>query len=196
VSSTGQEAGVERGRPRWHNPAEVSSVVDVLRHLRPRGVGRLPSLAILAPYKAQVDKLHERIASARACELDHLDQFAPVRSNGAFVGTVDSFQGSEADVVVLSLVRNNPRTGGGALGFLRDRRRMNVALSRAKFQLIVVGSLAFLREAVRGVNPDLETHDLSFLTAMVNAIDGLAMRKRGDIPLAGLVAPSALSVRL
>jgi hypothetical protein len=47
-------------------------------------------------------------------------------------------------------------TGAGALGFLRDRRRMNVALSRAKAQLILVGSLGFLREAVRGVNPDAE----------------------------------------
>lgn len=74
-----------------------------------------------------MEKLHERIASIRARDLAHLDQFLPVRSNGAFVGTVDSFQGSEADLVILSLVRNNSRTGEGALGFLRDRRRLNVA---------------------------------------------------------------------
>jgi hypothetical protein len=192
VSSTGHSSEIERGRPRWHNPSEVQSVVDVLRLVRARDTKKPPTLAILSPYKAQVDKLHERIASIRARDLAHLDQFLAVRSNGAFVGTVDSFQGSEADLVILSLVRNNSRTGGGALGFLRDRRRMNVALSRAKSQLIVVGSLAFLKEAVRGVNPDAESHDLSFLSEMVAAIDDLAGRKRNDIPLATLVAPSIL----
>ena len=195
VSSTGQDPALEQGRPRWHNPSEVDAVVDVLRHLRARDLAKPPSLAILSPYKAQVDKLHERITSVRARELIHLEQFVAVRSNGAFVGTVNSFQGSEADVVILSLVRNNPRTGGGALGFLRDRRRMNVALSRAKSQLIIVGSLEFLREAVRGVNPDAETHDLSFLTLIVDAIGGLATQKRGDVRLAEFVAPSELRVR-
>ncbi len=195
ISATGKGDGVERGRPRWHNPSEVSAVIDVLRHLRPRDPQKPPSLAILSPYKAQVDKLHERVTVARTRELQHLDQFASVRNNGAFVGTVDSFQGSEADVVILSLVRNNPRTGGGALGFLRDRRRMNVALSRAKSQLIIVGSLAFLREAVRGVNPDAESHDLSFLAAIADAIDGLAQRQRKGIPLATLIAPTLLGTR-
>ncbi|MGO9430302.1 AAA domain-containing protein [Rhodoblastus sp.] len=192
VSSTGHSSEIERGRPRWHNPSEVQSVVDVLRLVRARDTKKPPTLAILSPYKAQVEKLHERIASIRARDLAHLDQFLPVRSNGAFVGTVDSFQGSEADLVILSLVRNNSRTGGGALGFLRDRRRMNVALSRAKSQLIIVGSLAFLKEAVRGVNPDAESHDLSFLSEMARAIDDLAGRKRNDIPLATLITPSIL----
>jgi hypothetical protein len=69
---------------------------------------------------------------------------------------------------------------------------MNVALSRAKSQLIIIGSLAFLKEAVRGVNPDAESHDLSFLSEMAAAIDDLAGRKRNDMPLATLIAPSIL----
>lgn len=72
---------------------------------------------------------------------------------------------------------------------------MNVALSRAKSQLIIVGSLAFLREAVRGVNPDAESHDLSFLAAIADAIDGLAQRQRKGIPLATLIAPTLLATR-
>jgi molybdopterin-guanine dinucleotide biosynthesis protein len=194
VSSTSHGSGIERGRPQWHNPAEVSAVIDVLRRLQPRPGNKKPSLAVLSPYKAQVDKLRDGLAAHRAKDLAHLDGFSPVRSNSAFVGTVDSFQGSEADVVILSLVRNSARTGAGALGFLRDRRRMNVALSRAKTQLIIVGSLAFLREAVRGVNPDAEEHDLSFLTIMVEAIENLATRKRGDLSLASIIAPSVLKV--
>ena len=195
VSSTGRPDAMEQGRPRWHNRAEVEAVVDVLRLLRARDGTDPPTLAVLSPYKAQVGKLHERVAAALVGDLKHLDAFKAVRSNGAFVGTVDSFQGSEADVVVLSLVRNNAMTGGRALGFLRDRRRMNVALSRAKSHLIVVGSLAFLREAVRGVNPDHETHDLSFLTTLVEAINDLRAQRRGDIPLASFVAPAELKAR-
>jgi len=193
ISSTGRAEAFEL--PRWHNPREVDAVVDVLRLLRAREHGNPPSLAILSPYKAQVEKLHHRVASARGRDLKHLDEFKAVRSNGAFVGTVDSFQGSEADIVILSLVRNNAMTGGRALGFLRDRRRMNVALSRAKSQLILVGSLAFLREAVRGVNPDAESHDLSFLTEMIDAVEDLARRRRGDLPLASFIAPADLRAR-
>ncbi|RUV47906.1 hypothetical protein EOA85_33890, partial [Mesorhizobium sp. M5C.F.Ca.IN.020.29.1.1] len=73
-----------------------------------------------------------------------------------------------------------PRSGGSALGFLRDRRRMNVALSRAKSKLVIVGSLQFLSEAVQGVNPDEETHDLMFLTDMLAAIKALAGQRRPD----------------
>merc|ERR1711972_760098 len=54
------------------------------------------------------------------------------------VHTVDSFQGSEVDIVLLSFVRANPR---GAVGFLSDFRRLNVALSRAKLHLIVLGNI-------------------------------------------------------
>ena len=145
VSSTGTRQPIERGRPRWHNPSEAEAVLDVLRHVRARAGADQPTLAILSPYKAQVDKLQHQIAALRSRELAHLEGFSPVRANHDFVGTVDSFQGSEADLVILSLVRNNARAGGGALGFLRDRRRMNVALSRAKSQLIIVGSLTFLK---------------------------------------------------
>jgi hypothetical protein len=70
-----------------------------------------------------------------------------------------------------------------------------VALSRAKTQLIIVGSLAFLREAVRGVNPDAGDHDLSFLTTIVEAIEDLATRKRKDLPLASIISPSVIKAR-
>ena len=53
--------------------------------------------------------------------------------------TIDGFQGQERDWVLLSLVRDNDR---GELGFLRDYRRMNVAMTRARLQLVVVGDSA------------------------------------------------------
>jgi len=189
VSTTGQARGYERPRPRWHNPAEVSEVIEVLKHVRARP-GQKPTLAVLSPYNAQVEQLKERIHALMNGELSHLKQFEPARIAG-FVGTVDSFQGSEADLVVLSLVRNNSRVGMSALGFLRDRRRLNVAISRAKSQLVIVGSLSFLREAVRGVNPDgNEAHQLSFLTPVLNKIEALRGQHRADgTALATLVSP-------
>jgi hypothetical protein len=193
VNATGARERLERSRPRWHNPAEVESVVDVLRLVRARDSHEPPTLAVLSPYAAQVDLLNERIGGAiRSGELAHLRAFHPVRKEASFVGTVDSFQGSEADLVVMSLVRNNEGSGGSALGFLRDRRRMNVAISRAKWKLVFVGSLQFLKEAVRGVNPDNETHDLTFLTRMTDAIDAAAGKKRKEVPHASIIGPETL----
>ena len=53
------------------------------------------------------------------------------------VNTVDSFQGSEKEVIIFSCVRNNKR---GELGFLTDYRRINVALTRAKYGMIIIGN--------------------------------------------------------
>jgi superfamily I DNA and/or RNA helicase len=52
------------------------------------------------------------------------------------INTVDGFQGQERDVIVISLVRSNDQ---GAIGFLRDLRRMNVAITRARMKLIILG---------------------------------------------------------
>ncbi len=194
VSATGSGAHMERNRPRFHNPDEVRAVIDVLRQVRARDSDKPPTLAVLSFYKAQVEKLSEAVdAGLRNGSLAHLAQFRAAGSDGGWVSTVDGFQGNEADLIVLSLVRNNPRTGTGALGFLRDNRRMNVAFSRAKWQLVVVGSLAFLQEAVRGVNPDSGTHNLSFLLRMAETIHGLAKERRPDgTPLATVIEPAAL----
>jgi len=57
------------------------------------------------------------------------------------IDTIDSFQGQERDVVIISLVRSNPE---GEIGFLKDYRRMNVAMTRAKKKLILIGDSATL----------------------------------------------------
>ena len=57
------------------------------------------------------------------------------------IQTIDSFQGQERDCVVISLVRSNARA---EIGFLRDYRRMNVAMTRARYQLIILGDSATL----------------------------------------------------
>ena len=87
---------------------------------------------------------------------------------GGICGTVDSFQGSEADIVVVSLVRNNQHVAPlSALGFLSDFRRMNVLLSRARWQLIIVGSLSFLGTIVEAAKGTGNEKELSFMREML-----------------------------
>jgi len=82
---------------------------------------------IISPYRAQVGYLRKKIKSDPF--------FKPFRRLIA-VNTVDGFQGRERDVIVISMVRSNEE---GQIGFLRDLRRMNVAMTRARMKLIIVG---------------------------------------------------------
>ncbi len=105
------------------NPAEGRLVLSKVRQLLEAG---LPAseIAVIAPYAAQVRWLREH---------------AP--DSGLEIDTVDGFQGREKEAVVISLVRSNRE---GEIGFLQDTRRMNVALTRARRKLIVVGDSATL----------------------------------------------------
>ena len=82
---------------------------------------------IISPYKAQVQYLRSKVKSTTA--------FRPFRSLIS-INTVDGFQGQERDVILISLVRANEQ---GEIGFLRDLRRMNVAITRARMKLIIFG---------------------------------------------------------
>ena len=61
------------------------------------------------------------------------------RNANCSINTIDSFQGQEKEIVIISLVRSNEN---GDIGFLKDYRRMNVAMTRAKSKLIVIGDSA------------------------------------------------------
>ncbi len=89
-------------------------------------------VGIISPYKGQVALLRRFIRQDR--------YWKPFRSL-ITVNTVDGFQGQERDVIVISLVRSNAE---GNLGFLRDLRRMNVAITRARMKLIVIGDRSTL----------------------------------------------------
>lgn len=87
------------------------------------GVGVLPSqIAIITPYQAQVSLLTSMLRPTYGLDLE--------------IGTVDGMQGREKDAVIISLVRSNDKR---EVGFLKDKRRLNVAMTRAKRHLCVVG---------------------------------------------------------
>ncbi|KAJ9077418.1 DNA-binding protein SMUBP-2 [Entomophthora muscae] len=79
------------------------------------------SIAVISPYNAQVSLLKDKL-SDRFCGIE--------------IGSVDGFQGQEREAVLVSLVRSNPE---GSVGFLSDHRRLNVALTRARRHLCLIG---------------------------------------------------------
>lgn len=135
---------------------------------------------VLSPYAQQVRLLQHEIEKAEERgELDLSHFRSATRSNG-FCATADSFQGNEADVVVISLVRNNghirPRK---ALGFLSDPRRMNVLVSRAKWRMVLVGSREFLDTVLKANTTPEHRKALAALDRLLNALD--AGRKTGGV---------------
>ncbi len=124
---TGPETG------RYSNKTEVRMTLLAAGLLVQTGV-LATEIAILTPYKQQVLAL---MAGLKTYDLtDHL--------SGTHIGTVDSFQGEERRVIIVSLVRSNPR---GRLGFLSDDNRKGVLLSRAKVALYLIGNRETLRSA-------------------------------------------------
>ncbi len=118
-----EEQAGEEGESRC-NPEEVGILRKHFDQLKQDQSGSW-SAAVISPYRAQVELLHREFAGAE----------------GVAVNTIDSFQGQERDVVYLSLVRSNEK---GEIGFLRDYRRMNVAMTRARMKLVIIGDSATL----------------------------------------------------
>ena len=103
------------------NSREAILVVNLVRQLLDLGISS-DQIAVIVPYAAQVRLLRSRL-----------------NLEGLEIDTVDGFQGREKEVVIISLVRSNDRR---EIGFLSDTRRTNVALTRARRSLIVIGDSA------------------------------------------------------
>ena len=89
-------------------------------------------VGVISPYRAQVQYLRQ--------QLKKREYFKPFKSLIS-INTVDGFQGQERDIIMISLVRANDQ---GQIGFLRDLRRMNVAITRARMKLIILGDASTL----------------------------------------------------
>jgi predicted DNA helicase len=106
------------------NVQEAALAVKKVRALLAAGVSAT-QIGVITPYRAQVRLLRERLADLTGLEID----------------SVDGFQGREKEAIVVSLVRSNPE---GEIGFLADTRRTNVALTRARRKLLIIGDSATL----------------------------------------------------
>jgi predicted DNA helicase len=92
------------------------------------------TIGVIAPYRAQINYLKDAIE-----QIDDLNSLLQQRVLS--VGTVDSFQGQERDIIAISLTRSNHQ---GEIGFLSDIRRMNVGMTRARRKLLLVGDSSTL----------------------------------------------------
>jgi superfamily I DNA and/or RNA helicase len=101
-----------------HNGQEL----EVIHKLLPEWKTEFKSISFISPYAGQVARAH--------------NLFPDIRTS-----TIDSYQGQEDEMIILSLVRSNQN---GTIGFLKDYRRMNVALTRAQRKLVVIGDSATL----------------------------------------------------
>ncbi|HLT71764.1 MAG TPA: AAA domain-containing protein, partial [Cyclobacteriaceae bacterium] len=117
-----------------YNEEEASLVIrQVEQLLETIGASENPhSLGIITPYRAQVDRLTKL--------MEQSPWYEDIKSL-ITINTVDAFQGQERDIIVLGFVRSNDR---GEVGFLGDIRRTNVAMTRARKKLIMIGDSATL----------------------------------------------------
>lgn len=165
----GRRHGGEQ-RPVFHNPDEVKAVLWTIGQFRAHPKTKKPTLAILSPYRQQVRAIDWALRQTGSQFQKHLRSFEPVAD--LYVHTVDSFQGNQADLVIVSLVRNNGRGSVlGALGFLADDRRMNVLFSRAQWRLVIVGSRKFLDEVVQTHRRGRDAETIGFLARLLQSVD-------------------------
>lgn len=129
TAGCGFEEKVQEKYQSRFNPEEFLILREHLYQLVEAYQGEeLPGIAIISPYREQALHIQEVIAE------DSLLAALPLSVN-----TIDGFQGQERDVVYISLVRSNSK---GDIGFLSDYRRMNVAMTRARKKLVVIGDSA------------------------------------------------------
>jgi ATP-dependent RNA/DNA helicase IGHMBP2 len=121
TAGAGWDEEIESGGSSRRNPSEGEFVLRKVSELLDAGL-KSEDIAVITPYAAQVRWLRA------ACENSNLE-----------IDTVDGFQGREKEAVLISCVRSNAQ---GEIGFLADNRRMNVAMTRARRKLIVVGDSA------------------------------------------------------
>ncbi|CAK9036681.1 ATP-dependent helicase upf1 (Nonsense-mediated mRNA decay protein upf1) (Regulator of nonsense transcripts 1 homolog) (Up-frameshift suppressor 1) [Durusdinium trenchii] len=119
------------------NPEEADQVIKLLQNFfRKNETDQRLSVGIISPYNGQVNLITEKISgSLSTVESKKLEKKVKL------VKTVDGFQGNEQDIIVISTVRSNRK---GNIGFVRDKRRLNVAITRARLRLWVIGDLTTL----------------------------------------------------
>ncbi|MBJ7610488.1 MAG: AAA family ATPase [Candidatus Dormibacteraeota bacterium] len=171
VDTEGMRGVRERRGPggALRNEAEVRVAAQVVRLLDERAPREM-SMAVIAMYAEQVERLRQALGRRRFKR--------PVK-----IDTVDSFEGREEDMVVISLVRSNER---GRIGFLRVPNRLNVAISRAKHLVACIGDSATLRageESMYGELVEAARSTGGWLSALDIVSPGKPQRRRRGAPV-------------
>jgi hypothetical protein len=133
----------------YYNEAEAEAVADEVETLL--GAGVAPAdIGVITPYSGQIGKVRSALA-----------QLSGTNTGAVKVATVDSFQGSEREAIVVSFVRSNPQGFSGFLTFPNEGpRRLNVSLTRAKRRCVLIGNFDTLRTRAPTKDPDESCADL------------------------------------
>lgn len=150
-TSSGSPSDVkQRSTPASDSKSNANEIAPILQHIKlllDHGLAA-EQITVLSPYSAQVALIGEAIraecssasvtasSKSKAASGPSTDDLARRDLSRVDVGTIDSQQGRENEVVLISLVRSNEKR---EVGFLKEKRRLNVAMTRAKRQLVVVG---------------------------------------------------------
>lgn len=141
TSTTSATSLLEQQTTYW-NEAEAETITSLLKSvLSDHDISSIKSVGIISPYNGQVQLLKLMIA----CDVSIRDLLRKTRVS-LEIKSVDGYQGRERDVIFFSAVRSNRKD---RIGFLHDWRRMNVALTRAKSALLIVGDFDTLSSADR-----------------------------------------------
>ncbi|KAE8816655.1 putative RNA helicase SDE3 [Hordeum vulgare] len=120
----------EGNNPSWFNRIEVSKVVNIIRTLTRNGDISEADIGVITPYRQQVNKIKKALETFEMPDLR--------------VGSVEQFQGQEREVIIISTVRSTVKHNEFDrffnLGFLSNYRRFNVAITRARSLLVIVGN--------------------------------------------------------
>ncbi|KAI5119257.1 hypothetical protein M0805_007260 [Coniferiporia weirii] len=147
IDHQGPEAMKSKSRVNWTEGYIVCSIIEDLLRKNEDLLGE--DIGVIAPYKSQISLLTRLLTK----DISVRDRFNANLSDRASeianieVKTVDGFEGREKEAIIFSTVRNN---ASGYIGFLADRRRLNVGLTRAKRALFIVGNMSTLEKGKFG----------------------------------------------
>jgi regulator of nonsense transcripts 1 len=131
VDVMGKEIIIKSGKSK-QNEEEAKIVALYIDKLKNLGIN-FSDIGIITPYAAQKILLHKKLKEKYKSEIQYLK-----------ISSVDGFQGREKDFIILSNVRSNENNN---IGFLRDFRRLNVSITRAKYGMIIIGNAKCLYES-------------------------------------------------
>jgi len=143
-----------------YNPTEAEAVARSVKHLQGYDV-EAKDIGIITPYTAQIREIRKTLDERDILGRDNIK-----------VDTIDSFQGSEREAIIVSFVRSNNHNSSGFLAFPHEGRlRLNVALTRAKRRLVLIGNWDTLSTIADHKSPDESCADV--YAALREYIDGL-----------------------
>ncbi|XP_048239585.1 serine-rich adhesin for platelets-like [Haliotis rufescens] len=144
------------------NQAEANCVAELCQLIMTRSKIPATRIGVICPYQSQRCLVNNSLSYKRVRDVE--------------VGTVDGFQGREKHVIIMSCVR--ARRAAGSIGFLSDRRRMNVALTRAKYALYILGHLDTLKRGQdwRSLIDDAKRRDVVVNVPTVNNFSTMATK--------------------